>query len=407
MTAAPRALARSLSVLLLPVLATVPASAGDLSEALAASKASIALRYRFETVDDDGFRLKAEASTLRTTLGVKTGAYKGFTLFLEAENVAAVFDDERYNNAGAGALSNLVRDRPVIADPEMTEINQALLLYQNDKLELGLGRQELAWGDERFLGPVGWRQNHQSFDALRAKLSFNPKVSAEYALITRVHRVFGDDKDLEGHFLIVPVALGGGRAKFTPYGLLLDYDAVADAALSTFTWGAELRGGRDLSGGARLQYEAELASQQDAGNNPRHVDASYFFLAAGYGKKALSGRIAFESLSGSPEDGAFATPLATLHRWNGWADKFLATPQNGLEDFFVELEGESGNIKWLMAYHDFAAESRPLDYGTEIDAQITYKTSWKQTLALKLASYDAEDFGRDTDKWFFWTTWQF
>ena len=37
----------------------------------------------------------------------------------------------------------------------------------------------------------------------------------------------------------------------------------------------------------------------------------------------------------------FTTPLATLHKFQGWADKFLATPVNGIEDEYVNLSARS------------------------------------------------------------------
>lgn len=40
--------------------------------------------------------------------------------------VNAPLGDDEYRNAGAGALSNGVTGRPVIADPVGTQINQAL-----------------------------------------------------------------------------------------------------------------------------------------------------------------------------------------------------------------------------------------------------------------------------------------
>ena len=33
-------------------------------------------------------------------------------------------------------------------------------------------------------------------------------------------------------------------------------------------------------------------------------------------------------------DGQLQTPLATLHAFNGWADMFLTTPANGLQDLY-------------------------------------------------------------------------
>ena len=52
-----------------------------------------------------------------------------------------------------------MRDRPVVADPADTEINQALIRYQGDKWRVAAGRQEILLGDVRFVGNVGWRQN--------------------------------------------------------------------------------------------------------------------------------------------------------------------------------------------------------------------------------------------------------
>ncbi len=406
----------ALLLILTPAVAFAEAAAPEaapstFAEALAKSKAALSLRYRFENVTDDALAKDAQASTLRTALSLKTASFHGFSLFLEAENLSAIFDDERYNNAGSGSLSNQVRDRPVVADPELTEMNQVYLAYQSGKASARLGRQELSWGDERFVGPVGWRQNHQSFDALHLDFKASETITVEYAYLARAHRIFGDVKDMSSHLLSVPVTFDGGRCRLMPYALYLDYDAPGDALLSTFTYGLEFKSGRDFAQGTKLAWEVEIARQSDVAGNRRHVDAGYYLAAASFGRKGLRGRLGYEVLEGSTEDGVFQTPLATLHKWNGWADKFLSTPPNGLEDRYVGFEGEAGTIGWQVVYHDFGAESRNfgrnLDYGSEVDAQLTWKSPWKQTMALKLASYDANAFSRDTDKWIFWTSYQF
>ena len=48
-----------------------------------------------------------------------------------------------------------------------------------------------------------------------------------------------------------------------------------------------------------------------------------------------------------------------------------------------------------------------MDYGDEIDAVFSYQAPWKQTFALKYASYDADELGFDTDKIWFFTTYAF
>ena len=58
-------------------------------------------------------------------------------------------------NGGSGTLNNGVIGRPVIADPELTEVNQAYVSYQGvPKLAVDAGRIEMALGDERFVHRV-------------------------------------------------------------------------------------------------------------------------------------------------------------------------------------------------------------------------------------------------------------
>ena len=57
----------------------------------------------------------------------------------------------------------------------------------------------------------------------------------------------------------------------TLYGYLLDYDQVAPLSSSTF--GAELVGKRKLEGDWSVLYEAELAQQSEAGDNPNDLEA--------------------------------------------------------------------------------------------------------------------------------------
>ena len=79
----------------------------------------------------------------------------------------------------------------------------------------------------------------------------------------------------------------------------------------------------------------------------------------------------------------FQTPLATLHKFNGWADKFLATPSNGLEDLYLALEGKTGRFKWATIFHDFSANEGTAAYGSELDLVAAYTTKWGQTFGVK------------------------
>jgi hypothetical protein len=100
------------------------------------------------------------------------------------------------------------------------------------------------------------------------------------------------------------------------------------------------------------------------------------------------------------------TPLATLHAFNGWADKFLTTPANGLRDFYVDAgwKASQGPLKGLglrLAWHDFNSTVGRLAYGQEWNAQATYPVGKHVTLLAKFARYEAKAFATDTTKaWF-------
>lgn len=374
------------------------------AESLRSGDVHVDFRYRFEDVSDDAFAKDAHASTLRTTLGYRSAAYHGWSLYLEAENVTELGLEDQFANRGAGSLDNGIRDRPVIADPELTEANQAYVRYETGETRLELGRQEILLGDQRFVGPVGWRQNHQSFDVFRVHTEALGPVTLDYAFVDDTHRIFGDNQPMASHLLYAQVELPVGA--LTGYGFLLDYDRAAAATLSTDTWGVEWKGEKAL-GDRKVLFEAEVAQQRDGGGNPREVDAGYLHVVLGGAVPAGALRVGYEVLEGSPEDGAFQTPLATLHKWNGWADKFLATPADGLEDLYVILGGKAGAVGWTVAWHDFSAESTAASYGTELDLQLTYRTGWDQTFGVKGAFYDADRFSTDTEKIWLWTAYGF
>ena len=377
-----------------------PSEPVSLAQALKQGKAAVGLRLRFEDVDQDGFAKDAHALTLRTTVGYTSATYKGFQLKLEAENVAELGND-LYNNAGAGSSNNGVRDRPVVADPALTEINQAFLRLDRGDTELTLGRREIVLGDSRFVGSVGWRQHHQSFDAFTLRNSSLAKVTFDYGFIARTHRIFGDSQPMASHYLNAAIK-AGGAGTLTLYGYLLDYDRARDAGRSTATWGAELKGGKK-----KLLWELEAAQQNDAGDNPGEIDAGYLHAIVGAKLITVTVKLGFEVLEGSARDGRFNTPLATLHKFNGWADKFLATPTGGLEDFYLSVGGKVGQVGWVAIYHDFSAENGGASYGEELDVQVTYKAPWGQGFGFKGAFYDADTFATDTDKLMLWTSYNF
>ena len=146
----------------------------------------------------------------------------------------------------------------------------------------------------------------------------------------------------------------------------------------------------------------EFATQSDAKNNPVDYDADYVHAAATWTlKNGHSLGLAYESLSGDQyrAGAAFRTPLATLHAFQGWADKFLATPDAGIEDVFATVKYKAGNWNLTGVYHDFTAESGSADWGSEIDLSVGRSLGERYGILFKAALYDAEQHRTDTNKY--------
>ena len=90
----------------------------------------------------------------------------------------------------------------------------------------------------------------------------------------------------------------------------------------------------------------------------------------------------------------FATPLATLHAFNGWADMFLTTPANGLKDLYLRaaysLPADFVGARTLAlnaTWHDFKTDSLDTGIGAEWDASAELTVNTNLSLLLKYAEY--------------------
>jgi len=168
--------------------------------------------------------------------------------------------------------------------------------------------------------------------------------------------------------------------------------------------------GKVNAGSVKIGYEAEYAIQDDPSldesdeplySATRKQDADYYKVGASASVSGFTFGAAYEVLSDKGDgDMAFSTPLSTLHAMNGWADKFLATPADGLTDLSVKLAYNAGQFgKLVTIYHKFESDKGSTDYGTEIDAAYKYKINKNLGLLLKGAWYDADKHSTDTTKY--------
>ena len=203
--------------------------------------------------------------------------------------------------------------------------------------------------------------------------------------------------------IILNASYKAGFGKLVTYAYLLDDDDITGNGLDTY--GISYTGS-SKAGSSEINYRVEYATQDNDGNN---TDTDYFNLGAGITFGALKFSLGYESLGSDDGVDAFATPLATLHGFNGWADVFLATPDVGLEDFSATFDAKFGGGKFTLAYHDFSADDAASgdsdDLGSEIDVRYTRDFGKHVYTGIKYADYSngsSSASPADTERFWIW-----
>ncbi len=367
------------------------------------------VRYRFEHKAQDGFPEDAYANTIRTRLGFETAEIYNFKFLVEFENVASIGDDH-FNSTTNGRVQF-----PVVADPDATEVNRAQVTFTGlDKTPVTIGRQRFNLNNQRFVGAVDFRQNQQTFDAARLSSTLIDNVTVEYLYISRVHRVFSDDHvagefDSDSH--VISVAYDAGAlGTFNGYGLLLDLEEAP--GLSSATWGLRYENSITLEEKAGIKFGVigEYASQKDYAANPIDYREDYIHGEASLTVAPFMAQLGYESLGGDGVTG-FSTPLATLHKFQGFADVFLTTPAAGLEDLYGTISyGWNGllntdSVRLFATYHEFESGLGDTDFGAEFDAglAVAFRKHW--SAEVKGAVYDGA--GAFADRSLIWASLRF
>lgn len=364
-----------------------------LNEAVKASKVLANFRLRYEGADFDNGTDTADALTYRARVGLETGAFLGTKFLIEfdhIEDLAGDFNDTLNGNTGFA----------VIADPNATELNR--LQLTNTALpdtKVTVGRQRIILDDSRFVGNVGWRQNEQTYDAVRVTNKSVEGLTLDATYVDQINRIFGDEA-ASGRFesdswllnagYTIPVE--GMKLKVSSFAYLLD---LSNAGLSSNTYGAQISAKK-----GPLAFVGRYATQSDTGDNTVDYSADHYFAEGTFKKDGFTAAAGYEVLGADDDsDGRFTTPLATLHKFNGFADVFLGTPTAGLEDIYVKGGYKTGPvgplpfINMFAVYHDYSSNENGIDLGSEIDAVIATKVAKNVGLVFKFADYSQGDDG--------------
>jgi hypothetical protein len=362
-------------------------------------------RYRHEQVSQNGIHRRAEASTLRSRFGYETGLFEGFKAGFEMENLRNI-GAEHYNSGINGKALY-----PTVADPEDTNVHQAYLAYDGfPKTEIKTGRQLINLDNQRFVGMSDWRQHSQTFDAASIYSTYFDHATLFYAYVRQVNRVFGDNSSVGtfvGNSHLANASYEFAPAlKITGYTYLLDFQSAKPSikALSDATFGLRLTGKYPLCKDATLSYTAEGAHQTSNSDNPAGISENYYLIEPAISAYGFTGKVGYEMLEGNGTT-AFQTPLATFHAFDGWADKFLTTPNNGLLDKYASLSYKVPfGDEWIKGtsltgvYRKFNSDTGNVSDGHEWDGLVEHTFFGHYTTSFEVADYKADHLFTNTTK---------
>lgn len=372
-------------------LSLTPAMGIELEEGLG----SILLdtRVRYESGDLETLE-SSTAITGRIRAGYQSPSMGDLSFLVELEATLPL-DEEEYDAYPGGQGT---AGKTIIADPKNLELNRIQLNWKRDNTTVAIGRQRIIRNNARFIGNVGWRQNEQTYDAVTLETQQLENFSLFYAYLDRAQRIFGKQADVKAqrefdmssHLFEAQYKAGNGITAGA-YAYLLGIEN--SPANSSDTAGLWVSGSTPMEERLTLVWRAELAQQTENSNSPRTADFSlgYYHLTAGLKKDGWGTfSIGYESLEGDGSRG-FSTPLATLHAFNGFADMFLATPSNGLNDLYFKaafplLDGVTATV----FVHKFESEMGNVDFGEEYDAVLGYKVNKNFSVTAKLAIFKGE-----------------
>lgn len=371
-------------------------------------KPIVDVRMRYEGVDQQGVAERSDAITLRGRMGVEA-AQGPFTALVEGEGTLAL-DEDYFSGV------NRKSTRPLVGDPENVELNRAQVQFHSGNLIATVGRQRVILDDQRFVGTAAWRQNEQTYDAARLEWRLLPRLKLDVTYAWALRTVWGIDGGARG-FVNRPQAIDGGNvfvnlSAATRIGTATGFfyrieEDEAPAVLrrnSSDSYGASLVGRRQIAKGWKALYSLRYARQRDNGVNPLDYATDYLFTEGGLDHGGWSFGLGLERLgtdrsvvlkrdgSRVAEGFAFQTPFGLLHKFQGWADKFVTTPPQGIADHYGSVGygwkniGPFDNVSAIALLHRYTSAEGGIRYGDEANVRLT-ATLGRYAFLLKYADY--------------------
>ena len=369
----------------------------------------IDLNYRYENVNQDNVRVPplrgiplpaarqpqtANANTVRLRLGLLSPEFHGLQGYAEYQGLYAMQSDYNSTRNGKTGYS-------VIADPYENELDQLWISYAGipDTVIKG-GRQVIQLDDQRFIGNVGWRQLQQTYDSalITNKSIKNLTIKAGY--IGRSKTITATTENLTAPILNVNYELGD-YGSLTGYAYWLDFTDPDVFFKSNQSYGLRFNGATPtFYDHYNLLYTAEWSIQSNYQNSPKNYTVNRWNLMGGLTAYMFTLQGAMEQLDGVGQNQAFQTPLGTNFAFQGWADQFLVTPNDGVRDVFgtATVKLDNNSVVLLGVFHNFYDDTGNIHYGKEWDFRAIKKFGKHYSLLAQYAYYDADQYSTDTQK---------
>lgn len=355
-------------------------------------------RSEVDARDFDSDTFPADVHLLRTRLNVSVEPEDRVEAFVQIQ-------DSRRFGAGDPTLARGTMD----PSAGQLDVHQAYFKVSGlfgTPLSLKAGRQELAYGNQRLIGTVGWSNVGRTFDAgvlvyegrrasvdiFAARLVGTPVEGAGSQNLFGLYSTWqvAKEQTLDLFALLDNNTNEISGKDGTPVDRLVRFTPgfMLRGTLSPFSYRLEAAyqtGKKAVSDGAeRLEIGASLLSAY----------ASYTVGTArevtfGAGYTRLSG----DEAPGDDVLGRFNTLFATNHKFYGFMDYFPAASVSGLQDVHVKTSvGLSEQVTLAADFHHFArAETtpdRPLrTLGEELDLTAIYRFAEPVTFGIGLSGF--------------------
>jgi hypothetical protein len=391
-----------------PAIAQPPPAAPTITDAVAAGHLILEMRARYEFVDQMKTAVltrNAEAYTLRTRLGWETADWNDLRALVEFEDVRLI-GPEHYQVNVPGATTPPLNGAdkvkyPLINDPKVTELNRLQLTWTpSPTLIAVLGRQRILIDDQRYIGNVGWRQDEQTFDAVRVDFAWR-RFRLTYAYLFRINRILGELRDWDSDSHLVNLTWSPAeQLRLQAFVYALDFEN--SRPNTSITRGVKASG-KTWVGLYQLAYNASWARQSDYHHATAPYDLDYWSADLAANFDIYTAKVAYEQLNGNGTRG-FSTPLGTTHSFQGWADAWVM-PLGGNKSFIDGIKdlNFTANVKprfklpyfyntdILVRFHHFNDQRTGVHLAREWDAQVVAAITPKLSAALKFADFKRVD----------------